>query len=57
MDAAVRRIGLQAIPWMDQPALVPVGSAFRDLSPKVAWEVRKVGAIVADYPEEARKEQ
>jgi len=26
MDAAVRRIGLQAIPWMDQPALAPVGS-------------------------------
>ena len=28
MDAAVRRLELQAIPWMDQPAFTPVGSAF-----------------------------
>jgi hypothetical protein len=27
-DAAVRRIGLQAILWMAQPALAPVGSVF-----------------------------
>jgi len=35
-DAAVRRIGLQAIPWMDQPALAPVGSVFCDHTPEVA---------------------
>ncbi len=27
---------LQAIPWMDQPALAPVGSVFCDYTPEVA---------------------
>ena len=36
MDAAVRRIELQAIPWMDQPAFAPVGSVFCEHSPWVA---------------------
>jgi hypothetical protein len=30
---------LQAIPWMDQPALAPVGSAFCRLSPEAAWDL------------------
>jgi hypothetical protein len=29
---------LQAIPWMDRPALAPVGSVFCGLSPEVALE-------------------
>jgi hypothetical protein len=38
-DAAVRRIGLQAIPWMDQPAFTPVGSAFCGTYAEVAMGV------------------
>ena len=41
MDAAVRRFGRQAIPWMDQPAQ-PVGSGFCRQSPEAAFDALKL---------------
>jgi len=40
MDAAVRRIELQVIPWMDQPALASVGSVLCERLPEVALNIR-----------------
>jgi len=57
-EAAVRRIGLQAIPWMDQPALAPVGSVFCGHTPEVAagrlirlrFDRRQVGKWPMSWP-------
>ena len=37
---------LQAVPWMDQPALAPVGSVFCGLSPEIALSgICEVGPV------------